>query len=177
MPVKPNSLAERQEKKGGAKPGHVGHGREGAEPEEADRVETVEVDDTCPCCGGKLEAKGLRTRTVVEGRPLKVEKTAYVLRRKWCPRCKRSLQPRAPGVLPNPAEAGLYGNHLLTHVTVQHYVYGVPLGRLEAQVGIGYGSLIAPLHRLSRFLEPVVEKLTEEYRQSPFLAAGRQARR
>lgn len=61
----------------------------------------------------------------------------------------------------------LYGNDLLTHVVMQHYVYGVPLGRLEAQLHIGYGSLIAPLHRLSRLLEPVIHKLIEEYRQAP----------
>jgi transposase len=163
VPVKPNSLEECQDKRGGAKPGHEGHGRQATSPHEADRVQVVEVEDTCPCCGGKLEDKGLRWRTVVDGEPLKKETVVYGLDRKWCPRCRKSVQARAPGVLPR----SLYGNHLLTHVVMQHYVYGVPLGRLEAQLGIGYGSLIAPLHRLSRLLGPVIEKLIEEYRQAP----------
>ena len=163
VPVKPNSLAERQEKRGGAKPGHVGHGREIVAEEEADQVEVVEMDDNCPCCGRRLEDKGVRLRTVIDGQPLKKEKVVYRLRRKWCPRCGRSFQARAPGVLPK----SLYGNDLITHVVTQHYVYGVPLGRLEAQLGIGYGSLIAPLHRLSRLFKPAIDKLIEEYRQAP----------
>lgn len=161
--IKPNSLEERQEKRGGARPGHEGHGRGAVDPEEADRVEGVGVDATCPCCGGELEDKGVRWRTVVDGEPLKKETVVYGLQRKWCPRCRKSVQARAPGVLPR----SLYGNHLLIHVVMQHYVYGVPLGRLEAQLGIGYGSLIAPLHRLCRLLKPVMDKLIEEYRHAP----------
>lgn len=163
IPVKPNSLEERQAKRGGAKPGHEGHGRQSVDAQEADRVEVMEVDEACPCCGGTLEDKGVRWRTVIDGQPLKKERVAYGLRRKWCPRCRKSFQARAPGVLPK----SLYGNDLLTHVVMQHYVYGVPLGRLDAQLGVGYGSLIAPLHRLSRFLEPVIHRLIEEYRQAP----------
>ncbi len=163
VPVKPNSLEECQDERGGAKPGHEGHGRQATSPNEADRVQAVEVEDTCPCCGGKLEDKGLRWRTVVDGEPLKKETVVYGLQRRWCSHCRKSFQARAPGVLPK----SLYGNHLLTHVVMQHYVYGVPLGRLEAQLGIGYGSLIAPLHRLCRLLNPVMDKLIEEYRHAP----------
>ncbi len=163
IPVKPNSLQERQEKRGGAKPGHEGHGRQAVGVEEADRVELVEGENNCPCCGGLLEDKGVRTRTVVDGQPLKKETIVYHLRRKWCPRCRRGFQARPPGVLPK----SLYGNQLLTHVAMQHYVYDVPLGRLEEQLGIGYGSLIAPLHRLARLFAPVIDRLVEEYRQSP----------
>ena len=163
MPVKPNSLEERQAKRGGAKPGHEGHGRQAVDAQQADRVEVMKVDGPCPCCGGKLEDKGVRWRTVINGQPVKKETVVYGLNRKWCPRCRKSFQARAPGVLPK----SLYSNALLTHVMMQHYVYGVPLGRLEAQLGIGCGSLIAPLHRLSRLFEPVMDRLIKEYRQAP----------
>jgi transposase len=162
IPVKPNSLEERQEKRGGARPGHEGHGRQAVEAKEADRVEVMEVEGACPCCGGKLEDKGVRWRTVIDGQPLKKKSVAYALRRKWCPHCRKSFQSRAPGVLPK----SLYSNHLLTHVAMQHYVYGVPLGRLEAQIDIGYGSLIAPLHRLSLLFKPAMDKLIQDYRQA-----------
>ena len=163
IPVKPNSPPDEREKRGGAKAGHVGHGRQALGPEEADRVEAIEVGDTCPCCGGGLEDKGVRSRTVVDGQPLRKKTVVYDLERRWCPRCRKSFQARAPGVLPK----SLYSNHLLTHVVMQHYVYDVPLGRLEAQLWIGYGSLLAPLHRLSRLLEPVIDNLIEEYREAP----------
>jgi hypothetical protein len=58
--IKPNSLEERQEKRGGARPGHGGHGRQAVDPQQADRVEGVEVEDTYPRCGGRLEGKGVR---------------------------------------------------------------------------------------------------------------------
>jgi transposase len=163
IPVKPNSAPDERDKRGGAKAGHVGHGRRAVRREEAERVEVIEVGDTCPCCGGGLEDKGARSRTVVDGRPAKTETVVYDLKRRWCPRCHKSFQARAPGVLPK----SLYSNALLTHVAMQHYVYGVPLGRLEAQLGIGSGSLIAPLHRIAHLLEPVVNQLIEEFRQAP----------
>lgn len=163
IPVKPNSLEERQARRGGAKRGHVGHGRQAVDAQEADRVEVMEVDLACPCCGGNLQDKGVRWRTVIDGQPLKKERVVYGLQRKWCPRCRRSFQARAPGVLPK----SLYGNDLITHVVMQHYVYGVPLGRMDAQLGIGYGSLVAPLHRVSGLLRPAIDKLIEEYRQAP----------
>jgi len=72
IPVKPNSLEERQAKRGGAKRGHVGHGRQAVDAQEADRVEVMEVDKACPCCGGKLEDKGVRWRTVIDAQPLKI---------------------------------------------------------------------------------------------------------
>jgi transposase len=162
IPVKPNSPPDQRDKRGGAKAGHVGHGRQALGPEEADRAEVIEVGDTCPCCGGTLENKGVRSRTVVDAQPLKKETVVYDLERRWCPRCRKSFQARAPGVLPK----SLYSNQLITHVAMQHYIYGVPLGRLEAQLGIGSGSLIAPLHRTAHLLQPVMDKLIEEYRQA-----------
>ena len=56
--------------------------------EEADRVEEVEMDDTCPCCGGTLEDKGLRARTVIDCDAVRTEKILYCLQRRWCPRCR-----------------------------------------------------------------------------------------
>jgi len=53
IPVKPNSLEERQAKRGGAKRGHGGHGRQAVDAQEVDRVEVMEVEEACPCCGGR----------------------------------------------------------------------------------------------------------------------------
>jgi hypothetical protein len=58
-------------------------------------------------------------------------RTVYLLERKQCPKCQRFFAARAPGVFPK----GLYGNQLLTHVAVQHCLYGVSLGRLKAALG------------------------------------------
>ena len=56
IPVKPNSPNGYQRNRGGGKPGHQGHGRASICQEDADRVETIRIDDTCPDCGSTLEA-------------------------------------------------------------------------------------------------------------------------
>jgi hypothetical protein len=52
-------------------------------------------------------------------------------------------------------------------VITQHYVQGVPLGRLEDQLRIGYGSLVGTLHRVAALLAPVGDRLLQEYRRAP----------
>ena len=52
IPIKPDTLDERQARCGGLNRGHVGHGRRGISEEAADRVERITLDRaTCPDCG------------------------------------------------------------------------------------------------------------------------------
>ena len=162
-PFKEDTLHENQKKRGGAKPGHPGHGRSGITEGEADRTEEVVAEDTCPECGAPTIGNGVESRTVFESTLVKVEKILYRLKHKRCSRCGAKVRARAPGVFAK----CLYGNQLLTHIAVQHYLYGVPLGRLVEQLGIGYGSLINALHRLARYLAGVPPKLIQEYREAP----------
>jgi len=166
IPVKPNTAPtdSRQRQRGGAKKGHVGHGRTRATAPSAAQVETIAVTQgRCPDCRVALEERGVRERTVIDCPPLHPRTTIYRLQIKRCPHCQRTFQAQAPAVLPH----SLYGNQLLTHIAVQHYVYGVPLGRLEAQTGIGYGSLMDALHRLGRLFASVPEDLLRQYRRAP----------
>ena len=163
VPVKSNTLAERQARRGGGKVGHPGHGRKSVPPAQADRGETVAAAERCPECGTALEKKGTRQRTVCDCQPVKMERIVYHLERKRCLGCGRIVQARPPGVLAK----CLYGNQLLTHVAVQHYLYGVTLGQIEKQTGIGYSSLLDALHQLGRRLKDVPERLNDAYRQAP----------
>jgi transposase len=168
MPLKANtalSLPERQARRGGARAGHVGHGRHTAHASEADEVVTLEVAErTCPHCGGGLEACPFEPRTVIDIPPPRTRTILYRLGVRRCPRCRRHFRARGPaGVLPR----ALLGNELLTHIPVQHYLFGVPLGRLAAQTAIGYGTLVGVLHRLARLFAAVPERLLVEYRGAP----------
>ncbi len=168
IPLKANtelSLEDRQARRGGAKPGHVGHGRRTAKESEADEVVTLEVaEQTCPHCGVELEERRFEPRTVIDIPPPRTRTILYRLGARRCPRCRRHFRARAPeGVLPR----ALLGNQLLAHLAVQHYLFGVPLGRLEAQISIGYGTLVGALHRLARLFAAVPERLVLEYRASP----------
>jgi hypothetical protein len=164
VPFKPNALRERQARRGGGKPGHVGHGRSALSEEKADRVESASTGlETCPACGVRLLAESARKRTVIDLKPPTVEKVLYRLERKVCPRCRRRFVAKAPGVLAK----GLYSNAFLSHVGEQHYLWGVPLGRIEQQTGVGYGALVEGQRLLGRLLGPAVEALLKEYRASP----------
>ena len=62
-----------------------------------------------------------------------MKKILYRLECKLCPKCKKVISTRPPGVLAK----CLYGNQLLTDVAVQHYIYCSTLGHIEEQTGIG----------------------------------------
>ena len=162
IPVKPNSQKEHQRNRGGGKVGHEGHGRASICEENADKVETIRIDDTCPDCGTILEDKGTKTRTVMDCQPVKMKKVLYHLQRKRCPKCKNLISARPPGVLAK----CLYSNQLLAYVAVQHYIYGNTLGQIEKQTSIGYSSLVDAMHQLSKRLKDVPNALIEAYRDS-----------
>ena len=162
IPLKPNTLAERQQRRGGARAGHQGHGRRSVGEGEATRIERVTVGDVCPKCGGHMEDRGIKRRTVTDCMPIKMVKIALHLEHKRCTHCGESVYARPPGVMPK----CLYGNQLFTYVAVQHYLHGNTLGQLERQTGIGYGSLVKALHQLATRLKDVPAKLIEEYRKA-----------
>jgi transposase len=162
VPIKPSSLPQRQAKTGGAKSGHKGNGRKAVCEEHADEVVDVAGPDRCPDCGGPMENKGCRQRTVLEAKPVQVQQIVYRLGRKRCTHCGKIVQPPAPGVLPKCQ----YGNGLLAHLATQHYLYGTTLGQLEKQTGIGVGSIVDALHQLARRLASVPDRLLEEYRRA-----------
>lgn len=163
LPVKPNSLTGHQRNRGGGKVGHKGHGRSSICQQDADSVETVRLPDTCPDCGTVLEQKGSRTRAVIDCQPIKVKKIVYNLERKRCPKCKKVITAQPPGVFAK----CLYSNQLLSHVAVQHYIYGNTIGQIEKQTGIGYSSLIDAMHQLGRRLKDVPTALIASYREAP----------
>lgn len=162
LPVKPNSSKEQQRNRGGAKVGHKGHGRASISEEDADKVETIGLGNTCPDCGSALEDKGSKSRAVIDCQPVKMKKIVYRLQRKRCGKCKKLISARPPGVL----RKCLYGNQLLAYVAVQHYIYGNTLGQIEKQTGVGYGSLVDAMHQLSKRLKDVPNALIGVYRQA-----------
>jgi transposase len=162
IPVKPNSLPERQAKKGGAKVGHRGHGRSALAPEGADRQEIVVRDRMCPRCRAEMECKGRRWRSVIDYEQGRLDRAVYEVEVCRCPRCRKVYTAKPAGVFPR----SQYGNGLLTHVAVEHYLFGRTLGQLEQQLGIGYGSLLQAMHGLAKLLEKVPDRLIEAYRRA-----------
>jgi transposase len=163
LAVKPNSPKEHQRNRGGGKPGHQGHGRTSISEEEADKVKRVHVGNTCPDCGTTLEDKGAKARTVIDCQPVKMKRIVYRLERKRCPKCRKLISAKPPGVIAK----CLYSNQLLAYVAVQHYFYGNTLGQIEKQTGVGYSSLVDAMHQLAKRLTDVPKSLIQTYQQAP----------
>jgi transposase len=162
-PFKKNTLEENQKKRGGAKKGHKGNGRRSIEEEEADIVEELPILEDCPHCGIKLEDKGSNDRTVIEIESPKVKKKLYTFHVTYCPRCNKTFYAKPPSVMPKQ----LYGNQLLSQSATMHYMHGIPLGRINEVFGINTHHLYGTFHRLAKLFAPTIDRLTEQYRNSP----------
>jgi len=162
LPVKTNASPEQTLKRGGAKAGHPGTGRQKHPPEEVDCVREVQVAALCPDCQCVMPEKDYRERSVLDIDPVRVLKVRYRLQRRQCPQCQRIRTAQAVGVLPR----SLFSNQLLAEIIDSHYVQGIPLGRICARWQLNYGSVVESLHRLAALCEPVMKQLQADYRQA-----------
>ncbi|MBI1768231.1 MAG: IS66 family transposase [Bacteroidetes bacterium] len=162
IPVKANTPGEK--KAPGQKLGHPGNGRKRIADDAIDERVSYSVTETiCPDCGNPLHTIGTQERIIKELEPPEVKTIALSLQRKRCSHCGRELKAKATGILPK----NLYGNKLLGYIAHSHYVMGIPLGRLEEQLGVGSGSMLKGLHQLSGIFKEIPEQLLLLYRQSP----------
>ena len=163
VPLKANTPPQSSQRRGGARPGHRGHGRRPIPGDEVTRQQSVPGPERCPYCGGPLDPKGSKARTIIEVDPVRKEVVRYELEQCDCEHCHRTFTARPAGVFAK----GLFGNTLLSHLALEHYVQGVTLGHLSTQLGLSQGSLWAALHQLARRLAPVPQRLLLEYRRAP----------
>lgn len=159
--VKPSSPgqtpAEKRRRKGGAPVGHRGHGwkpPEGPRPE----AENLSVPDTCPCCGGALTefpGGGESVRDLIDCYPLSAFLRRVRVPARYCPRCRKPVRPRVPGVLPKTRLT----NRVLARVAREHYLDGVPMGTVARRLGVPKGTLLNEMHRLAALFLPASDGL------------------
>lgn len=163
-PFKINGSEENQLKKGGAVKGHKGHGRSPVSLDEADSsLEVKFPGQRCPDCGGALETVDYRERSVIDLPEVKPLRIRYRLQRCRCHACRKIFQAQPPGVLPK----NLYGNQLLAEVAADHFLHGMPMGRIVARLGLPVGGLQEAMHQLARHFSGVMALLMQEYRSAP----------
>lgn len=162
-PLKESSLEENQKKKGGAKKGHLGHGRKKIEARDADEVIHLDppVGELCPKCHNEFLGLKAKKRSVIDSDPPKTKKKLYVLGRKMCTHCKKFYEAKAPSVLPKM----LYGNQLISNMLDMHYLHGIPMGRLESLLGIPRSAMIQIQHHLAKLMRGIPLELIKEYRK------------
>jgi transposase len=162
LAYKANSTADNQHKQGGAKVGHKGHGRRKLAPDQVDNVCSIKAPTQCPDCGDTLMHKGCRARCVLDIKARAVERTNYQIERKYCQRCRKSVEAVVEGVLPR----AMIGNQLTAEILTSHYLHGETMGRIAEKYGIGIGTLLEMAHRVAGLFKGAVKYLSQEYRQS-----------
>lgn len=103
MNIKPSS--KKKPKPLGAPQGHKGYARH--IPERVDHIKSL-IPKRCPHCNTKLgKTQEIRSRHVTDIKlKAKAKTTRYDIHRKYCPKCKKLVEPEVPNVLPH-ARLGL----------------------------------------------------------------------
>jgi transposase len=163
IPVKQNSIAENQGKKGGGQKGHRGVGRQVFSQEEADETRVATFSNsTCQTCECRLSQQSANQRAVYEFERERVKKIYYCIERKICPNCRQIVSGKVENAFPRMS----FSNELIVEVAEQHYVLGRTLGQIAERFGLNYPTLAEALKQIGKKLEPCLEKLKIDYRLS-----------
>jgi transposase len=163
---KPN--VPRRRKKPGRKAGHEGSRR--PSPEEIHEHKQHRAA-CCPHCQGPLK-RCAQTRTrYTEDIPENIEPvvTEHVIHRDWCPRCRKSVEPRVPDALPG----SQIGNRVLALAAWLHYGLGQTLDQIvevfncHLHFKLTPGGMVQQWYRVQEILYPWYQQIHREA-----LAAG-----
>ncbi len=159
---KVNSTPENRGKRGGARPGHKGHGRKEFPTEEADKIVSLDVmPDGCECGENNWNPKQIISHSVYRFIPARVEKCIYRKLEYVCTSCGRHASGHTPGVI----RGALYGNAMIAHLLTEHYCHGQTAGSLVKRWNINRGSLFQLAHRTATQLEKCFEYILFRFRQ------------
>ena len=163
LPVKENSLAENQAKRGGAQPGHPPNKRQAFTPEQADEVRQANVESqACQVCLCHLVSHTPNQRAIYDLQLEHLRKLFYQIERKRCPQCQKIFAGKVLDALPR----ATLSNSLLVELAHQHYVLGRTLGQIAGKLSLNDSTLAESFKRVGKLLEPCLEKLKKDYRQA-----------
>ena len=163
--AKANSTEENQKKKGGAVPGHTGHGRHQFTADQADEIRqnTALPQTASSCCGmPDYEAVGIKTNSYVDFVPAKMKiiyETNTVFR---CRTCGKQLVASSPDALPK----SKYSNTAVSILLNEAFGNLMPYGVIAARYNINKGTLIEFFHRMAHIFEPVFLYILENVKKN-----------
>jgi len=167
---KPNTPKRRR--KPGRKAGHPGERRPAPEEIHEQKVHRL---PRCPHCQGPLKrCVGTRTRYTEDiPEDLQPVVTEHVIHRDWCPRCRKSVEPRVPDALPG----SQIGNRVIALAAWLHYGQGQTIHHLvevfncHLHFPVTPGGLVQQWYRLQEILFPWYEQIHRESLEAAVLNA------
>lgn len=159
-PIHQKANVPKRRKKPGQKARHKGHRR--PLPEEIHEHKEHRAP-CCPHCQGRLVRCGQSRSRYTEDIPENIEPvvTEHVIHRDWCPRCKKSVEPRVPDALPG----SQIGNRVLALSAWLHYGLGQTLDHIvevfnaHLHFKLTAGGLVQQYYRLQEILYPWYEQI------------------
>ena len=172
-PYKKGNGSGKKKKKPGRKKGHKGARRASAEPNN----HVHHSADTCPECGGNLKDEPVastRTRITEDIAPNpEPEVTAHDIESKWCPNCKKRVEPKVDAALPHCT----LGLRVMLLTAWMHYAMGTSthavvryLQRVH-QFNVTAGGLTQAWKVLTKTLVPMYDAIWREILASGVLYA------
>ena len=161
LPFKTNASDEKRQRKGGAKPGHRGHGRK--TPSMAGPAETLAAPCTCPDCGGFMKVEKTDRRHVRDYIPEKVVDHQYLVETSKCKCCGKRVEAKVPEVLPR----GKYNIPFTVNAASEHYQHGRTQGDICERFDIGRGAFNYAMQVLAGMLDPCMDRLIRQFVADP----------
>ena len=164
IPIKENATEEKKLRKGGAKPGHKGHGRKRIDEQAADKIVQLEMPQSCSDCGFSLIMRDNKTRVILDVHSTKAKSILYKMKSGECPGCSK-IHAKKPDALPK----SLYSNRLVAQAATMHYLHGFSLGKIVEVLGdkVNRSGLINAFHRLSNMCNNAQNQLIQDFRNAP----------
>ncbi|MFA6815334.1 MAG: transposase, partial [Lentisphaeria bacterium] len=167
---KNNSPAEKQRKKGGARKGHIGHGRKNKTAEHIDKVENIEppADMKCPSCSGSdFTIKGYETRQYTRYISARVETVRSKMCRLSCVKCGRTVLVQPNDVMPY----AKYSNSFFADMACDCYLWRVTIGSYCNRHHVPRGTALNMINLLVNYIKSVYIKLGKEMIKEEYLHA------
>jgi len=169
-PFKENSLKINQLKKGGARKGHVGHGRKTKKTEYLDKLENVEFPDNmeCPSCScHDFIINGYETRQYTRHIPARVETVRSRMGRLRCVKCGKTILVQPDDVMPH----AKYSNSFYADMACECYLRRVTIGSYCDRYRVHHGTALNMMDLLADYIESVYKKLGGEMIKEEYLHA------
>jgi transposase len=157
LPFKPNATEKNRQRKGGARPGHRGHGRK--KPPPSVPAEKLTVARVCCKCGGITESRKIEQRHVRDYIPEQTIDRRFLVETRECKNCGELIEAEVPGVLPR----AKYSNSFVAHAACQHYLDGRTQGDVCKRLDIGRGAFNHAMQNLADMLQPCSDRLVRQF--------------
>ena len=164
---------KKRRKKPGAKPGHKGFRR--PPPESITKHVTHEAT-CCPDCGGPLnKRRGTTRKRYTEDIPdeIKPEVTEHTIRRDYCPKCRKVVEPVVPDAMPG----AIIGHRAVVLSAFLHYFIGTPILKIVEIFNTQFffkltpGGLVQCWRKLAAVLKPWYDEIGETVKSSGVMHA------